>query len=182
MLESTQHKKKIWEISWKNKSWNFELCARCPQHGITEHQLLHYFCEGLAPMERRLINASSGGALLDKTPTQIRALITSIAEDSKHSNQEEDWYPDVRRAVKEVITPHIETEIAELKKMVMQLTKDKGVEPQGQACGICLQLDTPQICVLCCKKIWNTHKKWEDFKDKIQGSILEVIRIGDLPT
>ncbi|KAD3068681.1 hypothetical protein E3N88_36561 [Mikania micrantha] len=73
----------------------------------------------------------------------IRALITSIAEDSKHSNQEEDWYPDVPRAVKEVSTPHLETEIAELKKMVMQLTKDKGVEPQGRACGICLQVGHP---------------------------------------
>ncbi|KAD2804393.1 hypothetical protein E3N88_37770 [Mikania micrantha] len=117
-----QAKREALHVYWERFK---KLCARCPQHGITEHQLLQYFCEGLAPMERRQINASSGGALLDKTPTQIRALITSIAEDSKHSNQEEDWYPDVPRAVKEVSTPHLETEIAELKKTVMQLTKEK---------------------------------------------------------
>ncbi|KAF5804656.1 putative retrotransposon gag domain, aspartic peptidase domain superfamily [Helianthus annuus] len=120
-----------------------KLCARCPQHGITDHQLLQYFCEGLAPMERRLINASSGGALLDKTPTQIRALITSIAEDTKHSAQDEEWYMDVPRAVKEVSTPHIETQLAELTKAVMQLTKDKSAEPQARACGICLQYGHP---------------------------------------
>ncbi|KAD6794574.1 hypothetical protein E3N88_05470 [Mikania micrantha] len=135
-----QAKREALHVYWERFK---KLCARCPQHDITKHQLLQFFCEGLSPMERRPKNASNGGALLDKTPAQIRALITSIAEDSKHSNQEEDWYPDVPRAVKEVSTPHLETEIAELKKMVMQLTKDKGVEPQGRACGICLQVGHP---------------------------------------
>ncbi|XP_022024088.1 uncharacterized protein LOC110924382 [Helianthus annuus] len=120
-----------------------KLCARCPQQGITDHQLLQYFCEGLAPMERRLINASSGGALLDKTPTQIRALITSIAEDTKHSAHDEEWYTDVPREVKEVSTPHIETQLAELTKAIMQLTKDKSAELQARACGICLQFGNP---------------------------------------
>ncbi|KAK9048798.1 hypothetical protein SSX86_032234 [Deinandra increscens subsp. villosa] len=120
-----------------------KLCARCPQHGISEHQLLQYFCEGLAPLERRLINASSGGALLDKTPTQIRALITSIAEDTKHSAQDEEWYVDTPRAVKEVTTPRIENQLDVLTKAVMQLTKDKGVEPKARACGICLQFGHP---------------------------------------
>ncbi|XP_076914824.1 uncharacterized protein LOC143573953 [Bidens hawaiensis] len=119
-----------------------KLCARCPQHGISEHQLLQYFFEGLAPMERRLINASSGGALLDKTPTQIRALITSIAEDTKHWAQEDGWYDDTPRGVNEVNTPRIETQLAELTKVVMQL-KTKGAEPQARACGICLQFGHP---------------------------------------
>ncbi|KAK1427528.1 hypothetical protein QVD17_16215 [Tagetes erecta] len=120
-----------------------KLCSRCPQHGISEHQLLQYFCEGLAPMERRLLNASSGGALLDKTPTQIKALITSIAEDTKHSSHEEEWYTDVPRAVKELNTPHIETQLAELTKAVMMLTKNKGAEAPSHACGICLQTGHP---------------------------------------
>ncbi|KAK9072138.1 hypothetical protein SSX86_008570 [Deinandra increscens subsp. villosa] len=97
----------------------------------------------LAPLERRLINASSGGALLDKTPTQIRALITSIAEDTKHSAQDEEWYVDTPRAVKEVTTPRIENQLDVLTKAVMQLTKDKGVEPKARACGICLQFGHP---------------------------------------
>ncbi|XP_076887835.1 uncharacterized protein LOC143538087 [Bidens hawaiensis] len=118
------------------------LCARCPQHGISENQLLQYFCEGLAPMERRLINASSGGALLDKTPTQIRALITSIAEDTKHWAQEDGWYDDTPRGVNEVNTPRIETQLAELTRVVMQL-KSKGAEPKARACGICLQFGHP---------------------------------------
>ncbi|KAK1439804.1 hypothetical protein QVD17_05625 [Tagetes erecta] len=103
-----------------------KLCARCPQHGIPEHQLLQYFIEGLAPLERRLINASSGGALLDKTPTQLGALITSIVEDSRHSVQE-GWYADMSWGVKEMSTSHLATQISELTKVVLQLTKAKDV-------------------------------------------------------
>ncbi|KAI3690179.1 hypothetical protein L2E82_48154 [Cichorium intybus] len=121
-----------------------KLCARCPQHGINEYQLFRYFCEGLTPMERRLINASSGGSLIDKTPSQIRALIEKMSEDSKHTKMEDEWYADPPRGVKEVSTPHIENQISELTKAVMQLTKDKGVEPPPiRACGICLQYGHP---------------------------------------
>ncbi|KAI3523607.1 hypothetical protein L1887_01861 [Cichorium endivia] len=121
-----------------------KLCARCPQHGINEYQLFRYFCEGLTPMERRLINASSGGSLIDKTPSQIRALIEKMSEDSKHTKMEDEWYADPPRGVKEVSTPHIENQISELTKAVMQLTKDKGVEPPSvRACGICLQYGHP---------------------------------------
>ncbi|KAK1413027.1 hypothetical protein QVD17_34727 [Tagetes erecta] len=120
-----------------------KLCARCPQHNISEHQLLQYFCGGLAPMERRLLNAACGGDTLDKTPTQIRALITSIAEDTKHLSQDEEWYTDIPRVVKEVSTPYIEAQLAELTKAVMMLTKDKGAEAPSRACGIFLQTGHP---------------------------------------
>ncbi|XP_023767926.1 uncharacterized protein LOC111916489 [Lactuca sativa] len=43
----------------------------------------------MTPMERRLLNASSGGFLPDKTPTKIRNLIKNMAEDSKHSSHDE---------------------------------------------------------------------------------------------
>lgn len=39
--------------------------------------------------------------------------------------------------VKEVITPHIEVQIYELTKVVMMLTKDKGVQPASRPYAIC---------------------------------------------
>ncbi|KAI3674749.1 hypothetical protein L2E82_51975 [Cichorium intybus] len=120
-----------------------KLCARCPQHGLSEHQLLQNFCEGLSHLDRRIINASSGGALLDKTPSQIRALIATLAEDSKHSIGEDEWYSDPPRGEKQVSTPHIETQISELTKAVILLTKERGAEPKARACGICLQHGHP---------------------------------------
>ncbi|XP_052627011.1 uncharacterized protein LOC122197507 [Lactuca sativa] len=120
-----------------------KLCARCPKHGITEYQLLQYFIEGMTPMEIRLLNASSGRSLPDKTPTEIRNLIKNMAEDSKHSSHDEEWYTDAPRGVKEVQTPQIEAQLSELTKVVMMLAKDKGVQPIPRPYGICTQVGHP---------------------------------------
>ncbi|XP_052621239.1 uncharacterized protein LOC128127043 [Lactuca sativa] len=121
-----------------------KLCSRCPQHGITEYQLLQYFCEGMSSWDRRLLNASSGGSIADKTPTEIRVLIKNMAEESKHTVQEEEWYSDAPRGVKEISTPKIESQLSELTKVVMMLAKDKGVQPPTvRPCGICTQVGHP---------------------------------------
>ena len=44
-----------------------KLCASCPHHQISEQLLIQYFYEGLMPMEWSMINAVSGGALVDQT-------------------------------------------------------------------------------------------------------------------
>ncbi|CAN6573212.1 unnamed protein product [Malus baccata var. baccata] len=44
------------------------LVASCPQHQMKEELLLQYFYEGLLPLERQMVDASAGGALVDKTP------------------------------------------------------------------------------------------------------------------
>ncbi|CAN6716289.1 unnamed protein product [Malus baccata var. baccata] len=44
------------------------LVASCPQHQMKEELLLQYFYEGLLPLERQMLDASAGGALVDKTP------------------------------------------------------------------------------------------------------------------
>lgn len=46
-----------------------QLCASCPQHQISDQLLIQYFYEGLLPMDRRMIDAASGGVLVNKTPT-----------------------------------------------------------------------------------------------------------------
>ncbi|XP_023741607.2 uncharacterized protein LOC111889693 [Lactuca sativa] len=121
-----------------------KLCSRCPQHGITEYQLLQYFCEGMLSWDRRLLNASSGGSIADKTPTEIRVLIKNMAEESKHTVQEEEWYGDAPRGVNEISTPKIKSQLSELTKVVMMLAKGKGVQPPTvRPCGICTQVGHP---------------------------------------
>ena len=56
-----------------------KLCASCPHHQISEQLLIQYFYEGLLPMERSMIDAASGGALVDKTPEAARLLISNMA-------------------------------------------------------------------------------------------------------
>ncbi|KAM2501759.1 hypothetical protein ACFX1W_032403 [Malus domestica] len=55
------------------------LVASCPQHQMKEELLLQYFYEGLLPLERQLLDASAGGALVDKTPMAAKILIANRA-------------------------------------------------------------------------------------------------------
>ncbi|KAM1747951.1 hypothetical protein ACFX12_008998 [Malus domestica] len=55
------------------------LVASCPQHQMKEELLLQYFYEGLLPLERQILDASAGGALVDKTPMAAKVLIANRA-------------------------------------------------------------------------------------------------------
>ncbi|RDX69383.1 hypothetical protein CR513_51509, partial [Mucuna pruriens] len=48
-----------------------------------EQRLIQYFYEGLMMMDRNMIDATSGGALMDKTPAAARHLISNMASHSK---------------------------------------------------------------------------------------------------
>ncbi|KAM2492501.1 hypothetical protein PS1_044028 [Malus domestica] len=55
------------------------LVASCPQHQMKEELLLQYFYEGLLPLERQMLDASAGGALVDKMPMVAKILIANRA-------------------------------------------------------------------------------------------------------
>ncbi|KAM2205529.1 hypothetical protein ACFX1S_025012 [Malus domestica] len=46
---------------------------------MKDELLLQYFYEGLLPIERQMLDASAGGALVDKTPTATKTLIANRA-------------------------------------------------------------------------------------------------------
>ncbi|CAN6716286.1 unnamed protein product [Malus baccata var. baccata] len=52
-------------------------------HQMKEELLLQYFYEGLLPLERQMLDASVGGALVDKTPMAIKILIANRALNAK---------------------------------------------------------------------------------------------------
>lgn len=56
-----------------------KLCSFCPQHQISDQLLIQYSYQGLLPHDRNMIDASSGGALVDKTPTEAKILISNMA-------------------------------------------------------------------------------------------------------
>ncbi|XP_042376313.1 uncharacterized protein LOC121969995 [Zingiber officinale] len=60
-----------------------KLCSSCPQHQISEQLLVQYFYEGLLAMDRSMIDAAVGGALVNKTTEQARELISNMAENSQ---------------------------------------------------------------------------------------------------
>ncbi|RDX75856.1 hypothetical protein CR513_44220, partial [Mucuna pruriens] len=59
-----QHTRETLHEYWERFN---KLCATCPHHQISEQLLIQYFYEGISMMDRSLIDAVSGGALMDKT-------------------------------------------------------------------------------------------------------------------
>ncbi|RDY01469.1 hypothetical protein CR513_15198, partial [Mucuna pruriens] len=49
---------------------------------INEQLVIQYFYEGLTMMDRSMIDAASGGALMDKTPTVARHFISNMASNT----------------------------------------------------------------------------------------------------
>ncbi|XP_027174288.1 pentatricopeptide repeat-containing protein At2g15630, mitochondrial-like [Coffea eugenioides] len=96
--------------------FNF-LLHKCPQHQISEQLLIQYFYEGLLFGDRSIIDAASGGALVNKTPQEARELIERMAENSQQFGTREDC--PIRR-VNEVETPSMQQQLAELTAKKLQ--------------------------------------------------------------
>ncbi|RDY13942.1 hypothetical protein CR513_01064, partial [Mucuna pruriens] len=60
-----------------------KLCATCPHHQISKQLLIQYFYEGLMMMDRNMIDAASGGLLMDKTPEVMKHLISNMASNTQ---------------------------------------------------------------------------------------------------
>ena len=54
-----------------------------PHHQISGQLLIQYFYEGLLLMDRSMVDATSGGALMDKTPVIARDLIANMAANTQ---------------------------------------------------------------------------------------------------
>ncbi|RDY12091.1 hypothetical protein CR513_03150, partial [Mucuna pruriens] len=60
-----------------------KLCATCLHHQNSEQLLLQYFYEGLLMMDRNMVDAASGGALMDKTLVAARHLISNMTSNTQ---------------------------------------------------------------------------------------------------
>ncbi|KAH9680148.1 hypothetical protein KPL71_026438 [Citrus sinensis] len=109
-----------------------KLCASCPHHQISDQLLIQYFYEGLLPMDRSMIDAASGGALVDKTPEAARNLIANMAANSQQFNTRHDLLPPPKR-VNEVSTTSLEKQVSNLTSLVQQLALGQQMRP----CGVC---------------------------------------------
>ncbi|XP_010267895.1 PREDICTED: uncharacterized protein LOC104604999 [Nelumbo nucifera] len=115
-----------------------KLCASCPHHQISEQLLIQYFYEGLQPTDRSMIDATSGGALVDKTPEAARNLIANIAANSQQFGYRLD---PPSKHVNEVNLSSLEQQIASLTSLVHQMAV--GNMQTIKACGICSVVGHP---------------------------------------
>jgi hypothetical protein len=119
-----------------------QLCIQCPHHQIPDQLLIQYFYEGLMPTDRSIINAASGGALVDKTPEAARQLISNMATNSKQFGTRGDF---INKRVNEVSISNLENKVNDLTSLVRSLAC--GNVQQVKVCCICsLQRHTSDIC------------------------------------
>ncbi|KAJ8754097.1 hypothetical protein K2173_001995 [Erythroxylum novogranatense] len=61
--------------------WNRfqDLLSRCPHHQIPDEQLVQYFYDGLKSQEKGMLDAASGGSLIDLTALEAWDLIKKMA-------------------------------------------------------------------------------------------------------
>ncbi|KAM1415124.1 hypothetical protein ACFX2I_006820 [Malus domestica] len=103
------------------------LVASCPQHQMNEELLLQYFYEGLLPLERQMLDVSTGGALVDKALMAAKILIANRALNAQQYEGVGQRGP-LRQQVHEVSsTSNIQSQLANLTSNI-----------QGpMVCGVC---------------------------------------------
>jgi hypothetical protein len=112
------------------------LCASFPQHNMSDTTIIEHFYNGLLDMERKMIDAASGGALFTKSPNEARDLIDTMASNSwQFENQEPS------RRVIEVRSSDLESQISQLTSLVKSLVV--GNSQQAKVCGVCAQTSHP---------------------------------------
>ncbi|RDY13418.1 hypothetical protein CR513_01671, partial [Mucuna pruriens] len=121
-----------------------KLCATCPHHQISEQLLIQYFYEGLSMMDRSMIDAASGGALMDKTPAAARHLISNMASNTQQFGIRG---PNPSRPVNEIgaaSNQRMENQLTELTSLVRQLAVSQHHPAMAaKVCGICTSMEHP---------------------------------------
>ncbi|KAM2626531.1 hypothetical protein TB2_000098 [Malus domestica] len=112
------------------------LVASCPQHQMKEELLLQYFYEGLLPIERQMLDASAGGALVDKTPMAAKTLITNRALNAQQYEGIGQRDTPGQQVHEVSSTSDIQSQLANLTSIVSQMAE--GMKIQGpMVCGVC---------------------------------------------
>jgi hypothetical protein len=139
ITKSSQIKKQITNIEQGFDESLYDYCERfnrlvksCPYHNIANHDLILSLFNGLKKEDRRHVNSSCGGSILQKTYTEAIAIFATLAEDSRACSDRSaaDRLP-VRAAGVENDDLAVIKE--ELKRVKLKLTNQ-----QVKACELCL--------------------------------------------
>ncbi|KAM1362813.1 hypothetical protein PS1_028131 [Malus domestica] len=113
------------------------LVASCPQHQMKEELLLQYFYEGLLPIERQMLDASAGGALVDKTPTAAKMLIANRALNAQQYEGVGQRSMPRQHQVNEVSAiTELQNQMANLTTLLSQVVEGPKVKIVA-SCGVC---------------------------------------------
>ncbi|CAN6544223.1 unnamed protein product [Malus baccata var. baccata] len=113
------------------------LVASCPQHQMKEELLLQYFYEGLLPIERQMLDAQAGGALVDKTPVAAKTLIANRALNAQQYEGVGQRSTPRQHQVNEVSAiSELQNQMANLTTLLSQVVEGPKVQNVA-SCGVC---------------------------------------------
>ncbi|KAM1559979.1 hypothetical protein ACFX1X_003259 [Malus domestica] len=113
------------------------LVASCPQHQMNEEQLIQYFYEGLLPIERQMLDASAGSALVDMTSVATKTLIANRAHNAQQYEGVGQREGPRHQSVNEVSTiSDIQSQLANLTSLVSQVVIGSKAQ-ENQVCTVC---------------------------------------------
>ncbi|CAN6712738.1 unnamed protein product [Malus baccata var. baccata] len=113
------------------------LVASCPQHQMKEELILQYFYEGLLPIERQMLDALAGVALVDKTPTAAKTLISNRALNAQQYEGVGQRSTTRQHQVNEVSAiTELQNQMANLITLLSQVVEGPKVQ-NVSACGVC---------------------------------------------
>ncbi|CAN6580966.1 unnamed protein product [Malus baccata var. baccata] len=119
------------------------LVASWPQHQMKEEFLLQYFYEGLLLIERQMLDASAGGALVDKTPTAVKMLIDNRALNAQQYEGVGQRSMPRQHQVNEVSAiTELHNQMANLTTLLSQVVEGPKVKPVA-SCGVCSMQNHP---------------------------------------
>ncbi|CAM8902537.1 unnamed protein product [Rhodiola kirilowii] len=105
-----------------------QLEESCPNHGIPQRMLLEYFMDGMILMERRMLDASAQGSILDMYPEEIWELIERVAESTRYLEETYKSAP--------VANVNVHSELQELKNMMAQIVMQQPQSNQQVECKV----------------------------------------------
>ncbi|RDX98575.1 hypothetical protein CR513_18485, partial [Mucuna pruriens] len=121
-----------------------KLCATCPHHQINEQLLIQYFYEGLSMMDRSMIDAASGGALMDKTPVAARHLISNMASNTQQFGIRLSNPSQPENEIGAASNQRLENQLTELTSLVRQLAVSQHHPAMAaKIYGICTLVEHP---------------------------------------
>ncbi|XP_074277306.1 uncharacterized protein LOC141600947 [Silene latifolia] len=145
-----------------------QLCASCPYHGYSEHDLIMYFCGGLNQDDRRMIHSACGGNIANKNPDEAWEVITELAETSRQFERRPS-----RRGVSAMgVNPGLEEKVDNIASTLRDMLSGRQM---AVICGICSTKGHPSdLCPQMQESdsqtvngVWESipNKKWDPYSN-----------------
>ncbi|CAM8880448.1 unnamed protein product [Rhodiola kirilowii] len=114
----------------------------CYNLRLPEKLIIEYMLDGLRPLDRKLLDASAGGTIMNLSPAGVRRKITEVAENARfrdEASKEEEFNRTRNVSRAEPPSSSMAEEMKQKKEMMMQLMRRQPV--QVKPCEFCGALD-----------------------------------------